>query len=269
MLLYLWMIVQILCESLPISSSGHVLLLQQIMMKYQISQDNIPYDLWAFDYILQGLSAIVIFCYFFPMWWQLIVRKPMEISSLLQRDIWVKTVPAVFLFGLIADGITFLAWNFINFDNLYFSVACGFFMTASALWSLQYTIEKNNIATWSCKYAIVVGSAQAISLLPGISRFGTTFVSLQWCGYQGRVAFALSFLLQWPLIVAGALKGFYALQDQLIMQTMVSLPFLMTVVIAGYGAYKLLFWVGTIIDKKMLWKFSYYMMIPTFIALWI
>lgn len=268
MLLYLWMIVQIICESLPISSSGHVVLLQQIMMKYHTSCVHVISDLIAFDYMLQGLSALVIFIYFFPQWWQLIVAKPIKIQSLFDGHLWFNTVPPIFLFGFVADGITFLFWNFVDLDVMQIPLYFGFVITGIVLWSLQYTHENNNVEIWSWRNGIVVGCMQAVSLIAGISRFGITIAALQWLGYQRRIAFMISFLLQWPLIVAGSIKGFFALQDQIILQTILTWQFMMIVLIAGLVAYKILSLIGKCIDRNCLWKFSYYMIIPTCIGLY-
>ncbi|MBP6869921.1 undecaprenyl-diphosphate phosphatase [Candidatus Babeliales bacterium] len=267
MLLYLWMIVQIVCESLPISSSGHSFLLQQLIYKYQFVDGLMSCDLWAFDYVLQGVSAAVIFFYFFPFWWELIVCKPISISSLWQADLWKKTVPKVFLFGLLADGVTFLFWYFGAFEKTNVHVACGFILTGIILWLSQFACEKKDIAIWSLKNALIVGAVQGLAIFPGISRFGATVTTLQWLGYQGRIAFAISFLLQWPLSFAGALKGFFALHDSFIIKTMMTGQFFTMTVLSCCVAYGLLVGVGKIIDKKLLWKFSYYMIIPSIIAL--
>lgn len=271
MLLYFWMMVQIICESLPISSSGHVVLLQQIFEKYNVGGQAdfvMNQNLWAFDYILQGISAIIILLYFFPSWWRLIVGKPLRISSLINAHLWLKTIPKVFIFGVVADGVTLVFWLLHIADRAQLPLAGGFMITAAALWSMQYAHEKKGIDVWSWKHALLVGFVQGCALLPGVSRFGTTVAVLQWLGYQGRVACAISFLIQWPLIVAGSLAGFYALQDQSIFKIMCSGQFLVIVVIAGYCAYKLLCWVNKLIDKNLLWKFSYYMIIPSIVALW-
>src|SRR3989339_1040889 len=264
MLLYFWMMVQIMSESLPISSSGHVALLQSIFSKIYGEQEIIAMsqDLWAFDYLLQGVSAIIFLIYFFPYWWQLIVGKPIKISALLDRHLWTKTVSAVFLFGFAADSMTFLLWSFDLADWPSFSLAFGFMITAIVLWNIQFMHAKKDLDVWSWKHGIIVGLMQGCALLPGISRFGMTMATLQWLGYQGRLAFSISFLLQWPLIVAGSLKGFYSLRDTSVLQTMWTVPFLMSMVIAACCGYALLYQVGKIIDKGLLWKFSYYMIIP-------
>lgn len=264
MLLYLWMMVQIICESLPISSSGHVALLQKILgpISFGLSQ-----DLWAFDYVLQGVSAIIFLIYFFPYWWQLIVGKPIRISSLLDCTVWKKNILPVFIFGLVADSMTFLLWSCDITNWASFSLAFGFMITAAVLWNIQYMYPDKDVNYWSWENGVIVGLMQGAALLPGISRFGITIATLQWLGYPARIAFSISFLLQWPLIVLGAIKGFCSLQDPLVLQTMWSAPFLMVMVASGCVGYGLLYCVGKIIDKKLLWEFSYYMVVPIVIAL--
>jgi undecaprenyl-diphosphatase len=269
MLLYFWMMVQIMCESLPISSSGHVVLLQSIFARLYGGQEIIAMsqNLWAFDYLLQGVSAIIFLIYFFPYWWRLIVGKPIQISSLFDHELWMKTVPFVFIFGCVADGITFLLWYFNIGERLAMPLGVGFMITAIVLWNIQFMQPKKDLNMWSWQNGMIVGLMQGCALLPGISRFGITMATLQWLGYSGRLAFSISFLLQWPLIVAGSIKGLCALHDPFILQTMWSLPFFMVMLIAGSIGYALLYGVGKIIDKNMLWKFSYYMIIPIIVAL--
>ncbi len=269
MLLYFWMIIQIICESLPISSSGHVVLLQSIFAQGYGGQEiiNMTQDFWAFDYLLQGVSAIIFLIYFFPYWWQLIVGKAIKVSSLCDTYLWFKTIPSVFLFGIVADGMTFLLWSCNIADRVQIPLSFGFLITAVALWNIQFMHVKKDLNVWAWQNGMIVGLMQGLALLPGISRFGITMATLQWLGYQGRLAFSISFLLQWPLIVAGSIKGFCSLHDVSILQTIWTVPFLMSIVITGFVGYLLLYGVGKIIDKNRLWKFSYYMIFPCIIAL--
>ncbi len=152
-------------------------------------------------------------------------------------------------------------------ERIAIPLAFGFMMTAIVLWNIQFMQPKKDLNIWSWRNGIIVGLMQGCALLPGISRFGMTMATLQWLGYQGRLAFSISFLLQWPLIVAGSIKGLCALQDASILQTMLSLPFFMVMLIAGFIGYVILYQVGKIIDNNQLWKFSYYMVIPIIVAL--
>ena len=262
MFLYVWMIIQVVAESLPISSSGHVALMHEM-------QHQMIADVWAFDYLLQGVSAVVFLSYFFNAWWKLVVKNPIGISALFSANVWRKNIIPVLIFGIAADGMTFLLWC-LQIDQLCnFPLIIGFVITTCALWSTQYAVEKKDVDIWSIKNGLVVGFVQGCALLPGISRFGTTFATLRWLGYQNRDAFSISFLIQWPLIVAGSLVGFKALHDLGRIHDVITLQFICLTLVAAMCAYELLCVVKKIIDKNLFWKFSYYMIIPITIALFV
>ena len=195
MILYFWMIIQVIIESLPISSSGHVALMHKIFERYNIVLPVMPgFDAGAFDDLLQGISAVVFLLYFFSYWWQLVVDRPIKISALFEIAVWKKIVTQVLVFGFAADCMTFLLWM-CNIDQLvHVPLALGFIMTACALWSIQLTQEKKGVQIWSVRNGLIVGFVQGCALLPGISRFGTTFATLRWLGYRDHDAFSISFL---------------------------------------------------------------------------
>lgn len=270
MFLYLWMMIQVLVESLPISSSGHVALMHKLADKFNW---QIPQVLgaqgWAFDYILQGVSAILFLVYFFIMWWKLVINRPVKLAALVDTRVWKHIFTKVLLFGIVADAMTFLCWVMKIDERVQLPLALGFSITGLSLWSLQCAPVSKKIDIWDVQSGLLVGLVQGCALLPGISRFGTTFTALRWMGYKNDDAFAISFLIQWPLIVAGALLGLKTLiQTGLLLQILTPL-LLICMTFAGITAYCLLCVVYRIIDKNVLWKFSYYMIIPVVLALMI
>lgn len=268
MFLYLWMIIQVLVESLPISSSGHVALMHKLAEKCNWQMPEVVMTQgWAFDYILQGVSAILFLVYFFTIWWKLVIDRPVQLAALADRKVWKHIFTKVLLFGIAADAMTFLCWVIKIDDLVQLPLACGFSITALALWSLQYAPVRKKIDIWDVRSGLLVGLVQGCALLKGISRFGTTFAVLRWLGYKNDDAFAVSFLIQWPLIVAGALLGLKTLLQAGLLMQIITIPLLITMSIAGICAYCLLLRVHVIIDKNLLWKFSYYMIIPLVLAL--
>ncbi|MGZ6251267.1 MAG: undecaprenyl-diphosphate phosphatase [Candidatus Chromulinivorax sp.] len=267
MFLYFWMILQIIAENLPISSSGHVALLQNYVQHASMTQNNFE-QLWAFDYVVQGVNAIIFLLYFFPFWWQLIVRKPITFGALFDKNLWLDTLPRVFLFGFVADFITVLFW-YIDFPSkIDFPLSLGFFITGVILWSMRYTQEKKDIDIWSIGYAILLGLAQGTALFAGISRFALTVGILQWSGYTASTAFCISFLVAWPLLAAGSLLGLYKLDSHFLLSSFFCLPFFITMLTVALISYGVLWYVGTLVEKNKLWKFFYYMIIPIIFALW-
>ena len=277
MILYLWAMVQIIGESLPISSSGHVALLQFLLYG---SQEVGCKNLGAFDDCLQGVSAIIFFIYFFAPWWKLIIAKPIALHFLFDIKIWQHKILPALWFVVVADCITFVCWyaDFAHYINI--PLCVGFFITGCVLWSMHYAQEKKDIDLWSLKNSLIVGFVQGLALFSGVSRFACTMASLQWLGYCRLPAFFISFLIEWPLIFAASVKGCILLQHASILQMMSNglcidsvesyhmELFIDAVACFSIIAYLCLYQIEIMIDKNNLWKFSYYMILPTTVALW-
>lgn len=264
MIFYWWATVQIIAENLPISSSGHVQLLHQMFPA--AIQEFGQIDLQAFDYFVQGANAFIFLIYFFSAWWQLVVGQSIAIRYLFSLQVWKENILPVMLFGLVADGLTVIMWLIDMADKIAIPLYVGFFITFCALISLRYSKEHAGVQIWSYKNAAAVGFAQGCSLFPGVSRFATTLAVLQWLGYEKFIAFAISFLLQWPLLMAGSLKGMLTLYDHQILQSLLTAPFLGVMVSATFVAYAVLVAVGHMVEKNSLWKFAGYMVFPIILA---
>lgn len=265
MIFYLWIMTQALCENLPISSSGHVALLLKFLGGFDGAM--IASDVQAFDYLLQGMSVLVFFIYFFSSWWQLIVQRPIAWKFLCNGQVWKKNILPVVFFGLVADGATALVWCLDIAKKIQFPLFAGFMITLGFLWSMRDAQDEHDVDLWSLKNGLIVGVMQGFALLPGVSRFATTMATLQWLGYARQVAFPISFLLQWPLIVAGSIKGFLFLRNSMFAQSLLTQSFLWTILCAMLISYAMISWIGRIVEKNLLWKFAYYMIIPITIAL--
>ena len=74
-------------------------------------------------------------------------------------------------------------------------------------------------------------------------------------------AFSISFLVQWPLIIAGCIKGLLELRNSIIMQTVLTVEFLGAMLVAMIIAYGMISAMGILIQKRSVWKISYYMMV--------
>lgn len=84
-------------------------------------------------------------------------------------------------------------------------MAVGAFLVASAaiVWT---TRRRHGAATaLTVKQAFLVGLAQGVAVLPGISRSGTTIAAAMWLGLSGPQAFRFSFLLSLPAILGAVI----------------------------------------------------------------
>ncbi len=189
-------IVQGISEFLPISSSGHLILVPEIM---GWADQGLLTDVMVH---MGSFAAVVV--YFRTDIWQLIIgglnllRGNVTLYGKLAIYIVVATVPAV-IFGLYVKktglidsvrGAQIVGWNAIIFGLLMY--------IADRFSSAKKIMEDMKISP-----AILIGIAQAIAIIPGTSRSGITMTAARALGYSRPEAARFSFLLGIPAI-AGA-----------------------------------------------------------------
>jgi len=176
-------IVQGLTEFLPVSSSGHLVLLQNLF--------GISTDVIIFDVILHlGTLFAVIFVYRKSVWE--LIKHPF---SKKMRFLIVGTIPTVVIAFLFKD---FFENAFSG--NLLF---VGFFSTSLLLLIADYFDKKyKNYKTIDYSKIAVMGIFQGFAIFPGLSRSGTTTTSALVLGIKKEEALEYSFLLSIPIILA-------------------------------------------------------------------
>ncbi len=210
-------------EFLPISSSGHLILIRDIFgMKT-------GFDL-SFDAVLQLATGLALVVYFWKDIWNLIVtffsllssrRRPGSISdpmdSVLQRNdnreqddrkrnwilIWaiiLGTIPAVI------GGLLLQKQMDTVFRNLHL-VAYVLIAGSIVMYLAEWFSKQNKELTVGKGF--IVGLFQCLALLPGFSRSGATISGGLFMGFNREQAARFSFLLSIPIIVgSGLLKLF-------------------------------------------------------------
>ena len=99
-------------------------------------------------------------------------------------------------------GLTFKDY-FESLSNTVYNYMFSFTVTAIFLWSSKYPKENEQLNFMTVTQAILIGCAQALAIMPGISRSGATIVLALWLGMNKGLAARFSFLLSIP-VVAGA-----------------------------------------------------------------
>lgn len=275
-MLYLWIVLQIILESLPVSSSGHVALMQKYMQK--LGDFSVWHDkLWIVDFLLHGPMVVILLLFFFKTWWQMIMQKPFSLRAFKQLVIlqsaegkyfsWSR-IFQVMIFGLIADGITIFFWMLDILPAI--PLTAGFIITATLLYLTRYCKETSHTFDMSYMYAVLLGIGQSFSFIPGVSRFATTYAVGRFCGYSGRISFAVSFFIQFPLLVAAFIKGIIALQKYPeLIRNLFDFKVLFVILAASIVSYVLLWCVDGIVKKNRLWLFSWYMLVPIVLTLFV
>ena len=184
MLKYIFLgLVQGLTEFLPVSSSGHLVILQKIL--------GLGGEELATTIILHLGTALALVIFFFK-----------DILGLFKDK---KLLGMVALVTVITGSIGLLGGEF--FENLFSSVrlvAVSLMVTGIILIftrKIQHHYRKNPLPA----DALILGVTQGIAIIPGISRSGITIATLLFRGLDRETSFKFSFLAAIPVIFAAFL----------------------------------------------------------------
>ncbi len=180
-------IVQGFTEFLPISSSGHLVFVHAIFGSKDPSM--------FFDICLHAATLIAVLVFFRKDILDLIRDRNVKWLSYIS----VATIPAVIVGVLLEDRI-----------ELFFQdprkVCCMLIITAILLFVGQFALARGkNEGRLSMGRSILVGIAQSIALIPGVSRSGATISAGIAGGLKAEEAFRFSFLLSVPIIIAAVI----------------------------------------------------------------
>jgi len=183
-------LIQGLTEWLPISSSGHLVILQQLF-KLQASV--------AFDVMLHlgTLLAVIIF-----------LREPIVkiLKAVLRRDFLsnearLATYITWGTLPLAVVGFLFKSFFESLFSNL-FVVGIALMINGVILYSTKFFKPRRKLTSADSMF---IGIAQAISVIPGISRSGSTISAAMFRKIDKETAYKFSFLLSIPAILGASL----------------------------------------------------------------
>jgi undecaprenyl pyrophosphate phosphatase UppP len=238
---YIIYIVQIISESLPISSSGQVDVLLRIFNKKNIISDNVMSFL--------HIPAIFMIVCFFYRRWVVCLRLLLRGSHLIMCNI---------VYVAIADLCTvlfFLVCRSVGTEG--FSIGFGFCITGFILWSTRWLPTQPTKKNWCISSAILLGCVQGVALLPGISRLAITYVAARWIGWSHRHAFEVSFVIEIPLLCAAVCKAIVLHANDL--QGLFDIATLLIMGGSTFCALILLYVVDWMGYTKRLWFFSFYL----------
>lgn len=210
-------IVQGLTEFLPISSTGHLTLAGKLMNL--ISEDH-PEQWTAFIAVIQLGTMLAVLVYFWKDLMNIIkgfvhdnIFKPVKYSeqSLNSKLGWliiIGTIPVVIIGLAFKDAIEGALTK-----NLYVIAASLIILALILALAEKVAKFRKDVENITVLDSIIIGIAQAISLIPGSSRSGTTITAGLFVGLNREAAARFSFLLSVPAVLAsGALQLYEALQ---------------------------------------------------------
>ena len=238
-------VVQGLTEFLPVSSSGHLLLLEKIT---GMSESDGGAFFTTMVHIATLVAVVIVYR---KMIWN-ILRHPFQKTLLY---IIIATVPTVIIALLYKTVLS-------TFDAMASAgefLGVSFLITAVLLLLCDRVSKKNtkSMQTMKAKDALIIGGMQCIGTLPGVSRSGSTIAGAMFAGLDKSAAADFSFLMSIPAILGSAvLEGADAIQAGTIGVPVLSLVVGMVAAgITGYFAVKFMI---KLIKKKRLYGFAIY-----------
>jgi undecaprenyl-diphosphatase len=181
--------VQGLTEFLPVSSSGHLVLFQKIL---GISGPSL-----FFDTLVHGGTLIAVFVVLWRDIWDILRRIIQPLTAYLI----LATLPAVAA-ALVFGGAIEEAFNSGDFLGFAFLATSGLLVLADFFSKKTRFPKGKGEMDW--RDALVIGVLQALAIVPGISRSGSTLSGALSRGFKRGFAARFSFLLSIPVIL-GAL----------------------------------------------------------------
>ena len=181
-------IIQGLTEFLPVSSSGHLELAKTILGNI----DNQGMLMTVVLHFATALSTVVIFRKDLYAILRGLFSFKWNHETKFSLKILISMIPAIYV-GLIYDD---LIETFFNGKILF--VGAMLLVTGLILFLADRSVNTNKPVSF--KFSIIIGIAQAIAILPGISRSGATIATSVLLGIDRSKAARFSFLMVVPLI---------------------------------------------------------------------
>jgi undecaprenyl-diphosphatase len=186
-------IVQGLTEFLPVSSTAHLILISQAL-----GLDPERFGL-SFDVALHLGTALAVLLYFARTWLEL-ASDVLHLRLRMPLLVVLGTLPAA-LVGVALQSQVESAFRAPAYIAAFLVIGSIIFIAAE-----RWTVARRPLESIGFVDALVMGVAQAIALLPGISRSGVTISAGLYQGIRRADATRFSFLLATPIIVGAGAK---------------------------------------------------------------
>jgi len=255
-------LVQGIAEFLPISSSGHLAIFQNIFNMNYSEDDHLLFD------VLLHLGTLISICAVYRAEIREMISDGIEYlriksDSNADEPVTLKPPARALLFILIGTTPMLVALIFASaVTQLFFNtmfIGFALIITGGLLFVSSKHIKQGNKTekTMTIADALFIGLSQAVAILPGLSRSGTTIAVGLARGLSGTFAVRFSLLLSVPAVIGATLYSLYkAIRDG---ADFMLLPTYLAgfVVAAGVGFLTIQF-LRRLMAKRGLGNFAYY-----------
>jgi undecaprenyl-diphosphatase len=246
-----------LTEFLPVSSSGHLVLLQHA---FGLNEPEL-----LFDILVHVATLGAVFIFYRHDIWELVQVCP-GLSTIFHqtapdaenRRASNRRLGALLLLAnlpTVAIGLIFAT----TLEHLFatpWTVGVALLITGCALWSLRGAIRPHNgLPAMHVGHALLLGVIQGLAITPGISRSGSTIAVAIWCGLRQESAARFSFLMAIPAIIGAMLLKLGALSTLSGDQMGLMIGGMLTALGVGYLALRFLL---RLLMRGNVWYFAIY-----------
>ncbi len=271
-------IIQGVAEFIPISSSGHLIIVRRLLGWNELS----PAHELTFDVALHFGTLLSVLFYFRRTWIQIIraalggkVERFSEstssgepLTSTEQREerllLWfiaIATIPGAIAGKLLEKSAE------EYFREHIFLIAGSLIVVALLMWAAEKMGKHSKPLTrTNLGDAITVGCAQAFALIPGVSRSGSTITAGLFRNMTREAAVRFSFLLSTPLIAGAAILKGHELKKEGLPPDMHA-PFILGVLVSAMVGYATISWLIRYLQTNTLKPFIIYRVVFGFLVI--
>lgn len=214
-------VIQGLTEFLPISSSGHLVIGQALL---EIEQPGNEFEILVH---LGTLASVMVV--FFDDIKSLVLSLESKKTQIFILFILIGTLPA------IGIGLGFKDLLKSLFDDI---SAVGFALLFTGLILYGSSFIKKGNKEYTYLTSILIGCAQAVAIIPGVSRSGMTISAALYLGLSSKEAARFSFLLAIPIISGAGLLTALEVDGGFLLPFSISLAAIFSSFVVGVFALK-------------------------------
>lgn len=199
----LYGIIEGITEWLPISSTGHMILLDE-WLKVEGIYGKSFWDLFLVVIQLGAIIAVVL-CFFSKLWPFSKTKTSEE-----KKDTWrlwlnvlIACVPAAIIGLLLDDWLNEHLYNFTTVAIML--IVYGVLFIVIEIFNKKRTFKITDCKQITWKLALIIGLVQLLALIPGTSRSGVTILGAMLIGLNRETSAEFSFFLSIPVMFGASL----------------------------------------------------------------
>ncbi|ESQ81187.1 undecaprenyl-diphosphate phosphatase [Asticcacaulis sp. YBE204] len=194
-----------LTEYIPVSSTGHLLLLSHFL--------GFDSQGKAFEVLIQLGAVLALLSLYFNRLWNVLITLPSSPQSRgFVVSILVAFFPALVLGVVLHDFI-----KTVLFESPYL-ICVSLIVGGIILWAVDKyapTPTHDDAMRLSWKTSLIIGLFQCLAMVPGMSRSGSTLIGAMLCKVEKKAAAEFSFFLAMPTMAGAFAYDVYKTHDQM------------------------------------------------------